>query len=133
MSGKQRLEVVNTITMVGLNFLLNLLLIPRFGIHGAAVATGISIASVNLLKLLQVYFLFGLQPYTSRYFRGIIAIGVASVFGYASRAVLIYVGISTYGMLGIAGVVFLVSALVGFWWFGLEEEEKLAVFAWRTR
>lgn len=133
MSGKQRLEVTNTVAMVGLNFALNLFLIPWIGINGAAIATGLSIASINLIKLLQVYFLFGLQPYTIKYLKGVVAVGSASLSCYAARLLLLHHGVGPYGVLILAGFTFLATAALAFWILGLDEEDKLAILALRRR
>lgn len=55
------------------NVALNLLLIPKYGVLGAAVATGISIALLNLVRLLLVYIYLGVHPYDSRYIKLLIA------------------------------------------------------------
>lgn len=63
MSGHQYLKLAGDLGLAGMNILMNLLLIPRMGVLGAAVATGISIATVNLLRLLQVRRTLRIQPY----------------------------------------------------------------------
>jgi O-antigen/teichoic acid export membrane protein len=47
MTGKQKWEVANTVSMVAFNFLLNLFLIPKMGKTVAAIATAISIIVLN--------------------------------------------------------------------------------------
>jgi O-antigen/teichoic acid export membrane protein len=133
MTGKQRLEVMNTVGMVGVNFFLNLFLIPRFGMNGAAIATGLSIASINLIKVLQVYFLFGLQPYTVKYLKGVAAVASASLGSYATRILLLHYGFGSYAVLLLAGLTFVVIATVVLWALGLDEEDKLALLALRRR
>lgn len=133
MSGKQRLEVFNTVAMVGVNFALNLFLIPRIGMNGAAVATGLSIVSINLIKLLQVYFLFGLQPYTTKYLKGVVAVGIASLSCYAVRVFLFHHDVGPYGILFVGGVIFFVTAALAFWTLGLDEEDKVALRSLRRR
>jgi O-antigen/teichoic acid export membrane protein len=67
MSGKQDLMMYNTLGISLLNILLNYLLIPAMGILGAAIASGISLITFNLLMLLQVRFLLKMQPYNKRF------------------------------------------------------------------
>ncbi len=55
MSGNERLVRNNTFVFMVINILLNLILIPRFGITGAAVATAITVAAVNLSAAFLVY------------------------------------------------------------------------------
>jgi O-antigen/teichoic acid export membrane protein len=45
--------------------ILNLILIPKFGINGAAFATFISIVAYNVSKLIFVYSKFNMSPFTS--------------------------------------------------------------------
>jgi len=53
----------------------NLLLIPRFGLNGAAFATLLSIAFYNLISLALVWQKFGLQPFTLKTpFAGLLAL-----------------------------------------------------------
>ena len=68
--------------MVAFNFLLNLVLIPTMGLIGAAIAMALSIATINGLKFVQVYMLFGLQAYNLKYLKGVFAIGGAGLIGY---------------------------------------------------
>jgi O-antigen/teichoic acid export membrane protein len=56
------------------NTYLNVLLIPRYGITGAAMATAISIMSYNLMKLVFIYRHFKMQPFTLNTLK-IIALG----------------------------------------------------------
>ncbi len=79
MSGRERLEFLNTFLVALSNIVLNILLIPKYGMLGAALATGISIITVNLIRLVEVSKILNIFPYDSRYFKGIIA-GVLSVF-----------------------------------------------------
>lgn len=81
MTGHQKYNVWNTITVTVLNIVLNLVLIPRYGILGAAVATGISLTLVNVIRMFQVRRLLGLVPYTKAYWKpvaaGVVVLGLA--------------------------------------------------------
>lgn len=54
MSGNERYAMYNTVIAGSVSLILNLILIPRFGIIGAAIATAISLALINLLSFWQV-------------------------------------------------------------------------------
>lgn len=83
MSGHQRLMLLNTVAACVLNVGLNALLIPAFGITGAALATCISIAAYNLAALLQVRWLIGMHPYSTDYLRvlaaGLLALALSAL------------------------------------------------------
>ena len=62
LSDYYRFNFRSFLTMALLNIVLNLLLIPRFGIEGSAVATLISIATVNVWRLFFIKKKFNMQP-----------------------------------------------------------------------
>lgn len=64
-----------------LSVVLNMLFIPRFGIEGAAIATGLASALYNILKFIYIWKKFGLQPYDIRTLKTIVVIGIALVVG----------------------------------------------------
>jgi len=63
MTDYENIALVNNIAAGILNVVLNYIFIPWYGVLGAAVATGFSIAFVNILRLLQVCFFIGVIPY----------------------------------------------------------------------
>ncbi|MED5373671.1 MAG: oligosaccharide flippase family protein [Myxococcota bacterium] len=66
MTGKARLNLINAGAAALLNVALNFWLIPQYGIQGAATATGISLAAWSAWRLVQVWWLFKIQPFTLR-------------------------------------------------------------------
>lgn len=80
MSGREKLEFLNTFLIVISNIILNIILIPIYGIIGAAMATGLSIIALNLLRLIEVKKLLGIFPYDSRYLKGVIS-GIFTMMG----------------------------------------------------
>ena len=64
MTGHQKKELATNVMALILNIILNLLLIPRYGIIGAAVATSSSLILINVLRVLLVYKIFKVQPIT---------------------------------------------------------------------
>lgn len=61
MTGRTGWRVMNSCLSMALNVVLNWMLIPRWGIAGAAAATAISLTFVNILRVLQVKFAVGLS------------------------------------------------------------------------
>lgn len=78
MTGHTTLKLVNAITRLVLSLVLSFLLIPPWGVVGAAAATLIVVAFVNLLRLLQVFFLFRYLPYNKSFAKPLAA-GVATL------------------------------------------------------
>jgi O-antigen/teichoic acid export membrane protein len=62
MSGRSWLSLTNTLSALVVNIVLNLLLIPRLGILGAALAWAVAIVIRNALPLLQIRYLEHMTP-----------------------------------------------------------------------
>ena len=63
MTGKQNIDVFNNVALIIVNVLLNLWLIPPYGLLGAAVATAIGLVLLNTVRFLEVYQLYKMTPY----------------------------------------------------------------------
>ncbi len=63
MTGHQKLSFINSLVAVVVNLVLGIILTPRYGAMGTAVATGVALAVVNLMRLLQVWLLLKIHPY----------------------------------------------------------------------
>ena len=63
MTGHQRLSFLNSLTAVVVNVVLGYILAPRYGAMGVAIATGLAVGVVNIMRLLQVRLLVKMQPY----------------------------------------------------------------------
>ena len=97
MSGKVAVNMADNVGVLALNVGLNLWLIPQFGILGAGIAWSLSLACVNVLRVLQVRKLLGVLPFSTDTVKGLVAgfltlaaaIGVRSVIGSANARVVI--------------------------------------------
>ena len=85
-SPRYRMDLFFKMLMVGLVIVTNLMLIPIYGIQGAAIATAISLTTWNLVVLIFNYVNFGIQPFT---------INFISLFGVAIASSLIAFNIPT--------------------------------------
>jgi O-antigen/teichoic acid export membrane protein len=79
MSGRPYLTMIDNAAVAGLNVAGCLLLIPRYGITGAACSTTAAITLVNLIKLVQVRAIFGIDPFSSELWPTLLAAAVAAV------------------------------------------------------
>jgi O-antigen/teichoic acid export membrane protein len=66
MSGRAGLQLANTLAAFALNVGLNLWLIPRHGLVGAALASTITLAAWSALRVVQVWRLLGCSPFVPR-------------------------------------------------------------------
>jgi O-antigen/teichoic acid export membrane protein len=73
MTGRSLLTLFNSVLMVGGALVLDVLLVPRFGLDGAALAGALAIAAINLLRLGQVWWLFRLHPFARSQIKTIMA------------------------------------------------------------
>lgn len=115
MVGQERLELVNTVAVTVLNVALNLALIREFGILGAAIATSFSMALINIIQVVEIQWLVGLQPYGRSYARGLVpcAMSVGTILVGSQVAPASLVGAIMTGTLAL-GVLAVVQLLLGF-------------------
>lgn len=104
----------NTAALVS-NIALNVILIPEFGINGAAVAWAVSIAIGNLLPLYQVKGLWGLQPVGRGYLTAIAA------------------SVLCFGVLGLVFRAALGDSIPAFIAYAVVSSAIYCVWAWRSR
>ena len=85
MSGRTRISLANAGGVLALNIVLNVMLIPRYGILGSAVALSASMAVVNLVRLAEVRWLLKMHPYRWDSLKplaaGVLALSVAAAAG----------------------------------------------------
>jgi O-antigen/teichoic acid export membrane protein len=86
MAGWTRMSFVNTLVSSVSNVLLNLVLIPRFGIVGAALATGFSFVLNNALNLGQVWWYLRILPYDRKWVKPVVAGLGAGLLAYGLQA-----------------------------------------------
>ena len=113
MGGRSVWSMVNTGLALAINVVVDLILIPPYGITGAAIGWAISIAVNNLLPLYQVHRFLGIHPFGAGSIRGAAIAGV--VVGGIGCAVRFGLGGGFLGLvvaIVVAGAVY-VAAL---WW-----------------
>ena len=80
MTGRQKLHFVNMGSILILDIILNSILIPKYGIIGAAFSTSLSITVLALVELIQVYLILRIHPYRKDFLKPIFA-GIVSLLG----------------------------------------------------
>lgn len=63
MSGRSKVSLANASATLLLNFVLNLIFIPRYGILGAAFSFSLALSSINLARLIEVWLILKIHPY----------------------------------------------------------------------
>jgi O-antigen/teichoic acid export membrane protein len=117
MTGHTKLKLVNSIIRLVLHLVLNVLLIPRWGIVGAALAFFFAESTINLVRLLQVYFLMGLLPYSRSFVKpiaaGALALAATLVIGalFPAGTNLLYAAIQALLLVIVYGALILLFGL----------------------
>jgi O-antigen/teichoic acid export membrane protein len=86
MTGHQRAEVWIQFAAAVLSIVTLLLLVPRLGILGAAVAFSLVLALANLLRLFFVFSILSLSPYNRRYLKLLVPVVSSAVSIYVLQA-----------------------------------------------
>jgi O-antigen/teichoic acid export membrane protein len=73
MVGRARLSLLNSLLFLGLSLALDFVLIPPWGLVGAAIANSSAVVVVNVLRLIQVRVLLEMTPYDRRFLRPALA------------------------------------------------------------
>lgn len=77
--GKTKVAMYNSVVLAVSNIILNLLLIPKFSIVGAAIATTLSYIFNNALDTYFLYDSSGMHPFS----KGMVSFGLASILVYS--------------------------------------------------
>ncbi|HWC40628.1 MAG TPA: oligosaccharide flippase family protein [Actinomycetota bacterium] len=115
MGGGSTWNLVNTVVALGVNLALNVVLIPRYGLAGAAAASAAGTLLNNLLPLVQVWWSMGLHPFGP---------GVAVAAGLSACC---------FGVLGVGLRVLLGPTVTGLAVYAVAASGLYAVLLWRFR
>jgi O-antigen/teichoic acid export membrane protein len=91
MGGKSSWNLFNTVVALSSNIALNLILIPRYGGTGAAIAWSSSILFTNLLPLVQVWKFLGMHPFG----RGFPKAALSALAAYGALGLVLRVALGT--------------------------------------
>jgi O-antigen/teichoic acid export membrane protein len=136
MCGRQFLEVSNVVFVTVLNIGLNLFLMPRYGITGAAIAMLLSQAVILVIRLAEVRHVLGLHLYTSSYLKPVVALLPAAIAG-----LMLHMSIAnrTETFLGsnivaivITGITVVLGYIAALYLLGIEDEDLTVWRQFRT-
>lgn len=126
MTGRSYITLINQAGLAILNITLNVLLVPSYGIVGAAMAGALSILAINSVSVVWVYYFLRIQPYSASYVKPLVAaaLGITAVLlierfvhptGYELPylAALIVIFVVLYGLLLIL--------------FGLDKQDRYVI------
>lgn len=123
MTGRPAVNMAANLFALVLNVGLNLLLIPRYGVVGAAIAWTVSLVVVNAIRVVAVYALLGVLPFDAATCRSIVAAVGALGVAHSLRGV---AGLGLAALLALA----LYVASVG---LDLTPDDRLTIDSFRRR
>jgi len=89
MTGHSRINLINYIIIIVFNFVLNLFLIPKYGITGAALATACSMFLIGLVRTIEVYLIFKTHAYRRDSYKPFLAIIIVGIIIFFLKAGLV--------------------------------------------
>lgn len=119
MTDNQYIALVNEWALGLFNIVLNFVFIIQFGLIGAALATVTVLSVINICRVVEVWFIEGLQPYSLKFLKPMLAFLVASGVMYGAKAFLSGIVVLICGG-ALGSVVFCVVLVV----LGIEDEDK---------
>ncbi len=122
MSGHSKLELLNVTVTLAVNVILCLLLIPNYGVIGAALAHMSSLGVVNLMRIIEIWIFMRMYAYNCSYLKPLISgVAGAAVVAVIGRFVIVDAGLMQMVALASLLLFLYVLGLVG---LGLEEQDK---------
>ncbi|MBN1464392.1 flippase [candidate division KSB1 bacterium] len=126
-AGKTKLTLLDTSVYVAANILLDVLLIPRYGLVGAAVAGALSMLIMNMLAVWQNYRLYHLKPVTGQIMRLVLIGAVAAGASFILKMAIPF----HFDLLSIAvgSFLFILLYFIGLKKIRIFDENDLAIIA----
>ncbi|MFY4812381.1 flippase [Haloarcula sp. AONF1] len=121
MTGWERLIMYNTGVLLLVNILLNYYLIPQYAVVGAAIATGISLASVNLIQAVELWYLMDIEPHALSHWRG----GILAIVTVPAMLFFNILWTPSIVRVGVAAVVSIGFFSVAAYAMGLDSTDKI--------
>lgn len=123
--GYSRVLSINSILAAGTNLILNIVLIPKYGISGAAIATVLSFALRDVLATFEVRYFLGVSPLSWQALRpGLIAV---PFLGLVTGLVAPLIPGTFIWILGISGVMSILYSGIVLVMFGLTSTEVMVL------
>jgi len=122
MSGHTNINLINALIVTSLNIVLNIILIPIYGINGAAIATFTSTLIIGIIRLVETQMIVHLNPFGLKLLKPIIAGIGAAMVGIAIKPFLL--PIHTILTLLIAASVIFLTFIFILWIVRFDDDDK---------
>ena len=119
MAGRPQLNLYNNLFWIAANFGLNLWLIGRMGIEGAAWGATLSMTAVNALRLIEVRVFHRINPFQVSQLKPLAAAALAGCGAWGAAST-----VEGWVQIGVVLLAFLPLYVLGLWLLGLEAEDR---------
>lgn len=107
--GRTKFVMFSSITSAISNVILNIILIPRFGLEGAAFASAISLSAANLMASIWLFKISRIHPFVWNYLKPVgLSLGFAFLMSKASN----YLFLTSYQFIPLLFIIFLFLSLL---------------------
>lgn len=130
MTGRQNLNLLNSVILAGLHIVLNVFLIPRYGIAGAGLAISISLGLLNIVRVIQIKVLYGFTPFRADLYKPVLAGGITFAGFYLLKTLTGWEDLATTLAMSAA---FISAYIVLLYFLGLKEEKEILFGILRRR
>lgn len=123
MTGKAKLHLYNSMVFLFLTLILNWFLIPDYGIIGAGIANMVTLATMNVMRLVQIYGYLHIHPFSKGFFKAM-AVSVVSILPVMLFQREVVIDNLILRSISIGGLFFILYSILTLA-AGLDQEEKL--------
>lgn len=118
-SKKYKYDIIFTLLLIGLVFSLNTLLIPKWGIAGAAISTSFALIIYNIGRLIFVWKAYGLSPFTANQIK-IISLAIFTLS--CGMSLSSYIQLNAWVMISVQIIVIALLFIMPILYFRLDPE-----------
>ncbi|HSM26096.1 MAG TPA: flippase [Anaerolineaceae bacterium] len=130
MTNHTKFNSINSAILIVVTITTDLLLIPRWGVIGAAAASSFSTVIVNIICLVEVYILLKIRPYGREIIKPLSAISITTVIFLLINPLL---SLPTFWHLVVGGLILWSIYILILAWLGFSKEELLIFSRLRSR
>lgn len=131
MTGRSVLSLVNTIVLLVSSVILDVTLIPRYGLLGAAIAGSLAIMIFSVLRAAEVYHILKMHPFKRAYWKPVVA-GLVAISATSALRLVLPAGRHTLELL-LPLPVFLSLYVLLIYRLGLERDDKAVLLAIKNK
>ena len=130
MSGFSNLNLLNVLVALAVNIIMNIILIPQYGIVGAALATSIALLIISCLRFFENYYILNLNIFSLKLIKPIISAALTIGLTILSKKYILSLLDYSSSLLNLALFLLLSIIIVFFGYFsfyillGIEKEDK---------